>query len=336
MNRRRTGQNVISRNKNLSHWSPTEATHRRTLAQGVAFSIALVLPLAIVLLAAWLLAPDSRVAAQSADGPITIDCIPPSVELSKVASPYYLYEPGGTFVFTLTVTNKSEDSVKITSLTDSQADEAVDFAQCNALIGTYLSPGQSASCAYSVVHTNAGTYPNEAGVTVKNDYGEACDTASASVKVKNVMPTITVVKTADPVEVPEPGGLVTFIVEVTNDSVECDPVEIMSLVDSIHGDLSTQGTCTDAIGTVLQPGETYACAFSAQVTGSAGYVETDVVTATAKDDDCNTVEDSDDAIVTIVGGGLVPSITVVKTADPTEVPEPGGLVTFTVEVTNDS
>ncbi|HUT20686.1 MAG TPA: hypothetical protein VM366_16130, partial [Anaerolineae bacterium] len=171
--------------------------------------------------------------------------------------------------------------------------------------------------------TAAGTDDDGAPVEGSDD---------ATVTLIPVVPAITVVKTANPVEVAEPGALVDFAVQVTNDSVAGDPVTITSLVDSIHGDLNGLGTC--AVPFTLQSGETYSCTFSATVSGNAGYSETDVVTAAGTDDDGAPVEGSDDATVTLTP--VAPAITVVKTADPVEVPEPGATVDFAVQVTNDS
>ncbi|MFN8103431.1 MAG: DUF5979 domain-containing protein [Acidimicrobiia bacterium] len=85
---------------------------------------------------------------------------------------------------------------------------------------------------------------------------------------------------------------------------------------------------------VLAPGATYSCAFTGAVTGNAGTVHTDTVTASGTDDDNQPVGDTDDATVTVtdVTGG----ITVLKDANPTTIPEPGGNVTFSVSVHNDS
>ncbi|CAN5197253.1 hypothetical protein BH18ACT4_BH18ACT4_12470 [soil metagenome] len=77
----------------------------------------------------------------------------------------------------------------------------------------------------------------------------ACGDPGETVEVVDVLPVIDVVKTADPLELPEPGGLFTFDVVVTNNSVE--PVTITSLTDNVYGDIATQGTCTTAVGTVL-------------------------------------------------------------------------------------
>jgi hypothetical protein len=79
--------------------------------------------------------------------------------------------------------------------------------------------------------------------------------ASASV---DVLPSLAVTKTAAPETLPEPGGLVTFTVEVENLSAEA--VTLTRLVDDVHGDLDDQGTCT--VPQALSVGESYTCAFS--------------------------------------------------------------------------
>ncbi len=70
------------------------------------------------------------------------------------------------------------------------------------------------------------------------------------------------------------------------------------------------------------------------MSGDVGDVRSNVVSATANDDDGNTVQgfDQDDVVI----GNLDPVIRARKVAAPTSLPEPGGTVTFTVTVINDS
>jgi hypothetical protein len=84
----------------------------------------------------------------------------------------------------------------------------------------------------------------------------------------------------------------------------------------------------------LALGETYVCVFGAEVSGNAGEGTTDTVTARAIDDDGNVAEASGSATVTIAD--VLPVIAVSKMANPSSVPEPGGLVQFTVRVLNGS
>lgn len=155
-----------------------------------------------------------------------------------------------------------------------------------------------------------------------------------------------VTKTASPVSVDEPGGSVSYTVTVTNIGIDPNnPVTLNSLTDDIYGDITqVQGaiTATDCSVTQLIPVDdaniggidTYTCSFTADVTGNAGDSETDTVTATGIDARNNPISGSDTATVTI--SDLQPAITVVKLASPTEVFEPGGPVSFSIKVTNNS
>jgi uncharacterized repeat protein (TIGR01451 family) len=84
----------------------------------------------------------------------------------------------------------------------------------------------------------------------------------------------------------------------------------------------------------LAPGASYDCSFTGAVSGSAGSSHTDVVTASGTDDDGNAVSGRDDATVTITNSPS--SIQVTKTANPTSIQEPGGMVSFAVSVKNTS
>ncbi len=52
--------------------------------------------------------------------------------------------------------------------------------------------------------------------------------------------------------------------------------------------------------TLAAAGGSYRCSFTANVSGNAGDVETNVVTASGTDDDGNPVSDTDDATVTVL------------------------------------
>ena len=117
-------------------------------------------------------------------------------------------------------------------------------------------------------------------------------------EVPDVPSSISVTKTANPTSLPKPGGPVTFTVLIDNTSA-VDSVTIDSLVDSIHGDLNGQGDCS--VPQTIPAGDYYNCSFTATVSGNAGYVETDVATASGTDDGGNPVSDADDATVVVIG-----------------------------------
>src|SRR6185312_5227768 len=78
-----------------------------------------------------------------------------------------------------------------------------------------------------------------------------------------------------PATVAAPGGPVTFAVHVTNSGDE--QANLTALTDSFHGDLDGSGTCT--LPQVLAPAASYDCSFSVNVSGNAGDVVTENVTA---------------------------------------------------------
>jgi uncharacterized repeat protein (TIGR01451 family)/CSLREA domain-containing protein len=145
----------------------------------------------------------------------------------------------------------------------------------------------------------------------------------------NDIANFTLSKFASQTSLPEPGGIITFSVNITNTGVEA--INLNSLTDSIQGDLNGRGTC--ATGGAITAGSRYTCAFTATVSGNAGLIETNVLTATVSDDEANRATGNADATVTITD--VPASILVVKTANLNQVVA-GGAVTFTVQVINTS
>ena len=268
---------------------------------------------------------DGNTATDDDDATVTFDDVLPMITLNKAAFPTTLLEPGGDFLFTLDVHNTSVEAVTITALTDDNALSE----ECLALIGTTLAAGASTSCQYSVMHTEAGRYDNTASITVMdNDLNQATATADASVTVTDILPTITVLKTAVPTSVNEPGANVVFTFKVTNTAVE--PVTIATLTDS---DFTLTGDSDCQVGTILPVGGWCDFTQTEFIAGDASDPDhSNTFTATATDNDGNTATDDDVATVTF--DDVPPTITVLKTAAPTSVNEPGANVVFTFKVTN--
>ncbi len=269
--------------------------------------------------------------SDSAD--VTIIDSPASLALSKVANPTSVPEPGGPVNFTLTITNTSAvDTVTLDTLTDTIYGNLDGKGNCS--LPQTLAAGAHYTCSFTeTVNGNAGDSETDiAIVTGTDDDGIGVHASDdATVNITDVPASIALTKTADPTNLPEPGGPVNFTVVITNTS-PADEVTIETLVDSVHGDLNGQGTCS--VPQTLAVGATYTCSFTADVMGNAGYVETDVVSATGTDDDGSGVSANDDADVFITDA--LPSIVLTKTANPATVPEPGGVVSFTITITNTS
>ncbi len=264
---------------------------------------------------------DHNPASDSDDETVTVTDVLPTVDLTKSATPQSLPEPGGVNTFTLNVHNTSPEAVTITALTDTNALSA----ECLALVGTTLSAGASTSCTYAVTHTEAGTYPNTASVTVADNEGNpASDSDNETVTVTDVMPTVTLTKSATPSTWPEPGGAFEFTVEITNTSVE--EVTIVHFTDTQTDE------CDYLVGTVLAIGGSVSCNYSVSHTEAGLYPNT--ASVIVQDNEENPASASDEEIVVVID--VQPTITVLKTAVPTSVNEPGGDVVFTFRVTNTS
>ncbi|MGH2688249.1 MAG: prealbumin-like fold domain-containing protein, partial [Actinomycetota bacterium] len=153
-------------------------------------------------------------------------------------------------------------------------------------------------------------------VTATGGNETVSDFDDATVTLTDVLPVITVVKTADPLTLPEPGGTFTFTVEITNDSTE--DVTIGEIVDDVYDDVDEAGnddsTCDELIGDTLASGASVTCSFQGDFFGEDGDDQTDTVNVTVADDDENTATASDDATVTLVGGPGG-SITIDKVAE---------------------
>lgn len=238
----------------------------------------------------------------------------PSVAVTKTASPGTLPEPGGSFTFTIGLTNTSAGPVIISSITDSVYGNLASAANstCGALIGDTLAPGAAATCTFTgTFNGNAGATENDtATATVTGSGGQtATGSDEATVSLTDALPSLSVSKSASPTSRPEPGGNFTFTVVVTNNSVE--PVRITSITDSIYGNLATLAgsTCGDGINMSLAaapgPNNTFTCSFTVTAIGNNGAQETDRVTATGRDDEGNTTSGFDEATISITAPVVV-------------------------------
>jgi uncharacterized repeat protein (TIGR01451 family) len=276
---------------------------------------------------------DGNPVSDDDDATVTITDLASSILVTKTAAPTSLPEPGGNASFSVTVKNTSvNDSVTITSLSDDVYGNLDGDGTCD--VPFTLAPGASYDCSFSgAVAGNAGSSHTDV-VTASgsdDDGNPVSDDDDATVTITDQGSSIVVTKSATPTSLPEPGGNATFDVTVKNTSV-IDSVTISSLTDDVYGNLDGKGTCD--VPQTLAPGASYDCSFSGPVAGNAGSSHTDVVTASGTDDDGNPVSDDDDATVTITN--LQSSMLVTKSATPTSIQEPGGMVTFAVSVKNTS
>ena len=146
---------------------------------------------------------------------------------------------------------------------------------------------------------------------------------------------IEVYKTALPKIARASGTTITFEIEVFNESDRTDVLTLNSLADNQFGDLNGQGTC--ATGGTLAAGAAYRCEFSKTLSGDPDSFHRNTVTASLTDSVGRVIQDSDSAVVAFIADTAppVPDIRVIKTATPHSLEEPGGEITYVVEVWND-
>lgn len=111
----------------------------------------------------------------------------------------------------------------------------------------------------------------------------------------DVLPEISVVKSASVESVPVPGDDVTFNVVISNPS-NVEDVRITSIQDDVFGTLAGDADCQ--VGTVLVPGDSCEFDFVGAVEGQVGGDHVNTVTVEGEDEEGNQVTDEDDATVT--------------------------------------
>ena len=235
-------------------------------------------------------APD-----QTASATVTNTHVMPNISVTKSANPTSVPETGGNVTFHFVVTNNGAVPVTLTSLTDSVFGNLNGQGDC--VTGGLLAAGSSYTCSITqflasdslTSHTNVVTAIGTAADGATDDA-----TDDETVTFTNVMPDITVTKTANPTNVPETGGSVTFTFLVANIGVE--NVTLTSLTDSTFGDLNGQGTC--AIGGAIAAGSSYTCSITVWLSGDSAIPHTNTVTAIGTDNDGSMDTATDDETVT--------------------------------------
>ncbi len=270
----------------------------------------------------------------------------PTIEVAKAATPAQVPEPGGTVTFRVKVRNTSSDdlAVNLVRMEDNLYGDLLNpgnskISNSTCASGT-IQAGDTYQCTFQadVAGSGGSSVTDTVTAKVKDDAGNAAQaSAQATVTIIAGTPSeLEVAKSANPTQVTEPGGTVTFQVKVRN-SGGGQALTLVRLEDNLYGDLTSGGNSkisnTTCFLATIQPGDTYQCTFQAEVTGSGGTTATDTVTAKAKDAAGNAVQASAQATVTIIAG--TPSeLEVAKSANPAQVTEPGGTVTFQVKVRN--
>lgn len=285
--------------------------------------------------------PGGVTVEASDDAVVTITDVAGNIEVSKIAVPHQLPEPGGTFRFGLRVQNTSPvDTVTIDEIVDDVYGNLDLMPGCS--VGAMLAPSEVYQCSFEGVFLGPPGAFQVDTITVRatdDDNGKEEDTASAQVVIIDVPSSIEVIKEASPDQAVS-GEIITYDVTVINTS-QVDVVSLGGLSDDIYGDITQVAGDIVATSCVLpqqlDPGESYSCTFGAVVSGNLGDVVTDVVLASGVDDSSNVVTDSDSASVTIINDSTPgKALKVTKVVVPKTVRAPGRNVLYVVALQNGS
>ena len=265
----------------------------------------------------------------------TITDVPPTFTLQKSASPSVIAEPGADVTFSVAIANDGPEALTLTSLVDDNYGDLDGVGTC--AVPQVIPAGGTYTCSFvQFVENDAGeTKIDIVSATLTDDDGNTVTKSdTASVETVDAPPSLDLEKSLlYPTSLREPGGTAWYRVVIRNTGTE--PLAIESLQDEVDGivmDLDGRGSCS--VPQTIPPGGFYACSFPVTVTGDAGDLVEDTVTATATDNEGSSVDVSDDAQIDIID--VPPEIDLQKSADPASVGAPGGVVTFSVRVHNDS
>jgi uncharacterized repeat protein (TIGR01451 family) len=271
----------------------------------------------------------------------------PSISVTKTPSTGSVSEPGATVTFSVSVENTSVEPLTLTSLTDSVFGDLLDAGNPNVsnntcpAQSTSLGVGATLSCSFDAFVGGDAGDPDHLDTVTAAAADATGNTAtgfdSATVSFLDVLPSVGVTKTPSVASVDEPGEIVTYSILVTNASVET--VTVTSLNDDVFGDLLDAGNASISSNSCLALPSTiaasgfFACSFQAFVAGDYGEAaHVNTVTFTATDDEGNPASDADSA--TVAFDDVIPAATLFKAPSSGTVEEPGGPITFTVQIVN--
>jgi uncharacterized repeat protein (TIGR01451 family) len=251
----------------------------------------------------------------------------PTVDIEKSVTPASRPEPGGSFAYTITITNNSVTNVTMTTLTDTNPAGQTALAP---YLGDTMAPGQVITVNYSVSHTTPGIYDNTAAVTVTDaQQRTASDSDTARCEITHVGLGVDIEKSVTPASRPEPGGSFAYTITITNNSVT--NVTITTLTDT---NPAGQTALAPYLGDTMAPGQVIIVNYSVSHTTPGIYDNTAAVTVT--DAQQRTASDSDTATSAVTEVAPDIGVTIVKSVTPANRPEPGGSFAFTVTITNGS
>lgn len=278
---------------------------------------------------------DDRSLVAESTNTVTIIDVPSRIEFAANSASESVAEPGGKMKYTVSVENKSQfDTVTLTSLQDSILSDLTEADGSNCKLPQEIGVGKSFSCSFETdIRGNAGEAKSrKISVAGVDDDGKPISgQQDVSVALDDVVSNVVVAVTPSVDTIAEPGGEVSFAIDVKNSS-EVDSITVTELVDSTFGKLDGLGGCE--LPQTLAAGDSYQCSIAGSVRGEPGQERSNTIEVTATDDDGVVVSNS--AVAKVSFSDVVSSMSVTKQSSTESVPEPGGEVEYTIAVRNTS
>ena len=209
---------------------------------------------------------------------------PFALSISKSASPELVPETGGVVSFTVVVTNEDTVNFTLNSLSDDKFGNLSGVGNC--AVPQTIAAGAQYSCSFdkTLASDNLVTHVNTVTASGQDPEGnQASKSDDASVSFSDVLPDITLTKTANPTAARWTGDYIDYTFRITN--VGTETVTITSFVDD-KVTLSSQ--CLALVGAVLAPSAYVECVtLDYFLTGIPGGSFINTATAVAQDNELN-------------------------------------------------
>jgi uncharacterized repeat protein (TIGR01451 family) len=243
---------------------------------------------------------------------------------------------GETARFTIVLFNLSSDIVLTNVTVD---DNIANGCDLNPMIPLNLAPGESKDylCNLPNVQAPQTTVATAQGTNPANNQ-VFTDNFAAWVHLLG----ITAAMSPEPAAVPEPGGLITYTITLTNPGSfavtlsELTTDQYGNLLDPTNGNVNpgTNSCLTQLDLPTIQPyGGTYTCAFEAAATGQPPEI---VVALTAKAKSAANVEVISTTTASVGITNVPAEISITGSPEPPFISPPGRVVTFNIQIDNES
>lgn len=232
---------------------------------------------------------------------VTVDYLP-NISVTKTANPTSVFESGEDVTFTFTVKNNSAEPVLITKLEDDKFGDLNGLGTCAT--SQLLSGNESYSCTVTKKIGDWTLTPFNNTVTATGQDNEGNTTtasASATVTIKDLLPKISVTKTANPTIVRSTGENVVYTIKIANTGPES--VTVTSLIDSV---VTLSPECAALVGVTIPISGEIQCTTTVLMVIGAGSSFTNTATAIAKDNENNSATASASAVIKSYWFGRTP------------------------------